>query len=217
MLQRLFAARIDRSSSPALTRVVADPNKSAFFKLDEQGDFASILRQLEFESEKRITATGAAIGMSVQSIRRLSPRDAERLMNYSRSVLNDHFQSTDRSSPEQDPEELRRRILQRNQIVRNPRHVRQLKELYKDQCQVCGETIQLPGGRLYSEVHHIKPLGGECAGPDRPENMMCVCPNCHVRLDFGAIALDRDSLTIDPSHNILDEYLEYHNVSRLQR
>ena len=28
-------------------------------------------------------------------------------------------------------------------------------------------------------------------GPDKLENMICVCPNCHVLLDFGVIRLNQ--------------------------
>lgn len=71
-------------------------------------------------------------------------------------------------------------------IVRNPRLVKKLKEIYSNACQICGVKLKIKKGRYYSEVHHIKPLGSPHNGPDKIENMICVCPNDHVLLDLGS-------------------------------
>lgn len=97
-----------------------------------------------------------------------------------------------------------------------------LKELYNNQCQICGSTIQLAGG-LYSEVHHLKPLGEKHSGHDIKSNMIVVCPNHHTQLDYGAIAIIPDtfkiitfegneigSLFVAKNHTIDKEFLEYH-------
>jgi putative restriction endonuclease len=42
---------------------------------------------------------------------------------------------------------------------------------------------------------HIHPLGTPHNGPDVKENVLCVCPNDHVRFDHGAIYLT-DKLTV---------------------
>lgn len=55
-------------------------------------------------------------------------------------------------------------------------------------------------------AHHIKPLGGEHNGPDVRENILCVCPNHHALLDYGAIKLDPMLLK-----GIERKYIDYHN------
>jgi predicted restriction endonuclease len=68
---------------------------------------------------------------------------------------------------------------------------RQLKLLYENRCQICGESITLPNGTRYSEAHHVRPLGRPHHGPDVAGNILVLCPNHHVMLDYGVIALER--------------------------
>lgn len=99
-----------------------------------------------------------------------------------------------------------------SRIERDTPLVRYIKALYECKCQICGITITIcDPDQVYAEVHHIVPLGTPHDGPDVLENMLCVCPNHHVQLDYGAIALERRNLTLHPSHLLHDEYLNYHN------
>ena len=41
--------------------------------------------------------------------------------------------------------------------------------------------------------------------------MLCVCPNHHVQLDYGAIPLDIDSLSVASSHGDIRKFVRYHN------
>jgi predicted restriction endonuclease len=59
---------------------------------------------------------------------------------------------------------------------------------------------------LYAEAHHIKPLGAPHNGPDVRANILCVCPNDHVLLDYGAIKLYGNHLK-----EVGQEYIDYHN------
>jgi predicted restriction endonuclease len=83
----------------------------------------------------------------------------------------------------------------------------------------------LVGGGRYAETHHIRPLGRNHKGIDKETNMIVLCPNHHAMMDFGAIAIHPDQLTIispessypqhpDPlqlvQHPIGKEFLEYH-------
>jgi predicted restriction endonuclease len=43
------------------------------------------------------------------------------------------------------------------------------------------------------------------------ENILCVCPNHHALLDFGAIELDIRELHIHTSHPLSLQYIGYHN------
>jgi predicted restriction endonuclease len=47
-------------------------------------------------------------------------------------------------------------------------------------------------------------------GPDVKSNIIVVCPNHHVMLDYGAINLNKELLRLN-NHVISNEYIEYHN------
>ena len=72
------------------------------------------------------------------------------------------------------------------------------------------EPIQLPNGKFYAEAHHLIPLGKH-GGLDVEENIICVCPNCHVKLDYGVIAIEFGKLQTVPTHLVGDEFVKYHN------
>jgi predicted restriction endonuclease len=74
--------------------------------------------------------------------------------------------------------------------------VRELKELYRNTCQVCGTRRQKGATAEYSEVHHIKPLGLPHEGPDRQANLLVLCPNHHSDFDYGTIEVDPDSFEL---------------------
>ncbi len=78
-----------------------------------------------------------------------------------------------------------------SRIVRDTTAARELKSHCGHQCQLCGLVLLL-GDQPYSEAHHLQPLGGEHNGVDKQWNMMVVCPNCHAKLDFGAVRLAAD-------------------------
>lgn len=79
-------------------------------------------------------------------------------------------------------------------IVRSSAVKRQVKAWHDNTCQVCALRIEVPGGS-YSEGAHIQALGSPHNGPDTTGNVLCLCPNCHVMLDAGAIVLS-DDLTV---------------------
>ncbi len=105
-------------------------------------------------------------------------------------------------------------------IIRDTNSTRSLKELYNHQCQVCGLAIAISGSLRYSEVHHIRPLGGQHKGPDTTDNMLVLCPNHHAMFDLG-IPRFRDAKTIEIkgvltklrlNHSLSHEVIEYHNA-----
>lgn len=102
-----------------------------------------------------------------------------------------------------------------SRIVRNTAIIRELKALYNGTCQCCGHTLVLPSGKPYVEGHHLQPLGKPHGGPDRKSNVICVCPNCHVLLDFAAVRLELGRLKV-LKHDIGEEFVEYHNGRLLQ-
>lgn len=118
-----------------------------------------------------------------------------------------------------------RREVKVNRVIRDSALSRFLKSLYRHQCQICTFTFKLDGRRRYAETHHIRPLGRKHNGIDKETNMIVLCPNHHAMMDFGAIAIHPDRMTLirsdhgDPedqkplelsSHSIEKEFLEYH-------
>lgn len=91
-------------------------------------------------------------------------------------------------------------------ILRDTALARIVKESHQYLCQICGQVLRLGGGALYAEAHHIIPLGTPHNGPDVRSNILCVCPNDHVLLDYGAIKLDENRLD-----EIGKEFISYHN------
>ncbi|MFJ2134212.1 YDG/SRA domain-containing protein [Streptomyces sp. NPDC087845] len=79
-------------------------------------------------------------------------------------------------------------------IVRSSAVKRQVKAWHDNRCQICDLRIEMPGGS-YSEGAHIQALGSPHNGPDTTGNVLCLCPNCHVMLDAGAIVL-ADNLSV---------------------
>lgn len=105
-------------------------------------------------------------------------------------------------------------------IVRSSAVKRQVKAWHGNRCQICDLRIDVPGGS-YSEGAHIRALGSPHNGPDTSGNVLCLCPNCHVMLDAGAIVIE-DNLTVirggepagtlrtDPRHTIDLECVRHH-------
>ena len=79
-------------------------------------------------------------------------------------------------------------------FVRDTKKVRQLKQRYSDECQVCGYAIRVSYRIRYSEVHHIHPL--KDGGDDSFANMLVLCPTHHVEFDYKAIGIAADGKTV---------------------
>ena len=104
--------------------------------------------------------------------------------------------------------------------------VAELKQRYRDRCQVCGQRLAGADGAGYSEVHHLRPLGEPHNGSDRIENMVVLCPNHHADFDNGALHVNQDTkrithpydaevdgqqLSIADDHDLAVKSLRYHN------
>ena len=104
-------------------------------------------------------------------------------------------------------------------IIRDSKLGKEIKKLYNYKCQVCSLEIKTNAG-LYAEAAHIKPVGKPHNGPDKPENLLCLCPNHHLMLDKGVYMIEDDlsligiegRLTIHPDHSISVDYIRYHRL-----
>ncbi len=103
-------------------------------------------------------------------------------------------------------------------IVRDTQIALSVKELYDFKCQVCGTAIKTKSG-YYAEGAHIKPLGKPHNGDDSLSNILCLCPNHHVMLDKGTLAISDDhtllgvesgELNVHPKHELNVDNLRYH-------
>jgi predicted restriction endonuclease len=106
-------------------------------------------------------------------------------------------------------------------IVRSTKVVEYVKKIHDHTCQICGTRLSVGNGEGYSEGAHIKALGGLHRGPDVLPNVLCLCANCHVQFDRGAIVIEADRTVVrdgQPAgalneldvHKVGDEFLEYH-------
>lgn len=105
-----------------------------------------------------------------------------------------------------------RKEMTTSRIIRDTVLARRIKQLHNYECQLCGHTILLGDGSRYAEAHHIQPLGEPHNGPDAEENLVCVCPNHHAELDFGARSLAVADLRPAPGHAVGERYVDYHNA-----
>jgi putative restriction endonuclease len=102
-------------------------------------------------------------------------------------------------------------------LVRDSATMQRVKDLHSFACQACGVVLQGPRGP-YAEAAHIRPLGAPHHGPDRLDNLLCLCPNHHVLFDLGAWAVNPDGslrglvgrLREVTGHAIDAEQLRYH-------
>ncbi|WP_328613165.1 HNH endonuclease [Amycolatopsis sp. NBC_00355] len=113
-----------------------------------------------------------------------------------------------------------RRTVVVQRTVRITGITKQVKRIHNDTCQMCGVQL-IVGDRTYSEGAHIRALGGPHDGPDVADNVLCLCPNCHVQFDLGAVVIQDDfkllrngaidgELRQHPEHKINLAYVAHH-------
>lgn len=95
---------------------------------------------------------------------------------------------------------LRRRVETTiSRVVRDTSVSGRIKELYNYTCQICSTRIETPRGP-YAEACHVRPLGSPHDGQDTDDNLLCLCPNCHVGLDRFALRITEE-LRVNPTGN----------------
>lgn len=113
------------------------------------------------------------------------------------------------------PKPADRRMSTHYRLVRDGAVPGLVKSLYDFTCQICGARLETVGG-AYAEGAHLVPLGGGHQGVDHISNVLCLCPNHHVLLDHGAIALTDDWEVIDRSGAVIGR-LQIHDDHGLDR
>ncbi|MFE6481436.1 YDG/SRA domain-containing protein [Streptomyces sp. NPDC057757] len=155
------------------------------------------------------------------------------LLERQEELPQEQMEAAEDGAPEESQEEAPQgekfpetRSAQVQRLVRDAAVARNVKALYDGECQVCGLRLTGPDGRPYSEGAHIRPLGKPHSGPDVEPNVLCLCPNCHVRLDIGAIVIEddwsiivregtfggnvRSKLRMQRKHKVHLDYVRYH-------
>ncbi|EIM27211.1 HNH endonuclease [Microvirga lotononidis] len=71
------------------------------------------------------------------------------------------------------------------QYKRDPEVRAWVLEISNGRCEACDSPAPFLDiyGDPFLEVHHVRPLAE--GGPDKAENSVAVCPNCHRRLHYG--------------------------------
>ncbi len=112
--------------------------------------------------------------------------------------------------------------------IRNTAVTQYVKEVHDFTCQICGLRIETATGG-YAEGAHIRPLGLPHDGPDVASNVLCLCPNDHVRLDRGTLVIDEQLIVRDATsgeavgplrtskdHELDPEQMRYHREAHRQ-
>jgi putative restriction endonuclease len=97
-------------------------------------------------------------------------------------------------------------------IVRDTLVSEAVKEKHNYVCQVCSTQIKRLGG-AYAEGAYIRPLGRPHNGPDTADNILCLCPNCHVLFDGWAFTIKDDGTLLGALDGYINE-IETHEVNR---
>lgn len=81
-------------------------------------------------------------------------------------------------------ESTEKRQVMAEEISRNERYAKEVKERANYRCQICGcEGFDMEGGGKYAEAHHVLELAKHLI--DDPRIMICVCPTCHRIIHYG--------------------------------
>lgn len=80
-----------------------------------------------------------------------------------------------------------RKKVMTTQIIRNKAFADFVKERADYTCEICGKKpFKKQNGQPYAEADHIDMLGG--IGKDHPDNMRCLCAQCHRVITYGSEA-----------------------------
>jgi putative restriction endonuclease len=161
-----------------------------------------------------ITSYWSQMGRHGYKVWRFRLEKSDEDVNYSQEVQNSAV--APRPAPAGVEAPLRRegRV---TRVIRSTVVADHVKGLYAFECQFCRARLITPSGP-YAESCHIKPLARPHSGPDIPDNVLCLCPNCHVLLDEGAIWISDDlrvmpanfPLNVHSSHQISADSIRHH-------
>lgn len=75
----------------------------------------------------------------------------------------------------------------KKEIVRNKKFADYVKDRANYICEICGRLpFMQKNNKPYAEADHVVPLGGGSLGLDSPDNMRCLCAQCHAIITHGS-------------------------------
>jgi 5-methylcytosine-specific restriction protein A len=172
-----------------------------YINLDPGAPFDETEGQWPFRPSATSTATVAAAGAAAVSAKKLAPAATRGTVGGtsvptpSKKPPTPYRQKTEEEVAEDlfaddvpaDITPEQRQVVV-NILKRNQKIVGKLKDLYGGQCQLTGDkfTFKKKNGVLYSEAHHLIPLGG--GGADSPYNIIVVSPLIHRMLHYADVS-----------------------------
>jgi hypothetical protein len=116
-----------------------------------------------------------------------------------------------------DPDDVPPRVrTEITRVIRDTALCRKIKRLYDYRCQRCGKRVELTDGEFYAEAHHLRPLAKKHGGRDVEENIICVCPTCHVLFDYSVVPIKPGTLK-EQRHPLSKDSIAYHNAECAKR
>jgi hypothetical protein len=100
-------------------------------------------------------------------------------------------------------------------VVRNSDFRTQVLEQAGYKCELCGseETFLDASGKMYFEGHHIIPYNIKSQNNftyllDNPENICCLCPNCHKKIHFSNTEVKKNLINtlLNTRQNLLKKF-----------
>lgn len=176
-------------------RIWGDLARSRYFKVGVQ-EASSLLRRLRFTTDSPISRTDTELAQHLQTMRGLREMDTQLLDLWCESLPIE--EAAYKVLPEyqleyaigQDSEAVRRLIRDHdtsiaeyrvNQLVEQPSRnrtlSRQLHQMYRGRCQICGFDPVLVYGVNACQSHHLVYLSR--GGTDTLQNLALLCPNHH--------------------------------------
>lgn len=75
----------------------------------------------------------------------------------------------------------------RKEIVRSKKFADYVKSRAGYVCEICGRPpFVQKNNKPYAEADHVLPLGRRLVGLDSPDNMRCLCAQCHAVITYGS-------------------------------
>lgn len=99
---------------------------------------------------------------------------------------------------------VKRIISRQARFSRNLEMIKKVKRGHDFACMVCGYKCEISPGVFYAEGAHLRPLGGGHAGRDVQSNILVLCPNHHMELDYGKLSIDPASRNFIERSNLGD-------------
>jgi 5-methylcytosine-specific restriction protein A len=79
------------------------------------------------------------------------------------------------------------RSVLKTEILRNRKFSNFAKERVGYICEICGKLpFRQKNDRPYAEADHIDPISNKKIGSDSPDNLRCLCAQCHAVITYGS-------------------------------